>query len=244
VLEVIPAIDIRGGRCVRLTQGDYARETVYDADPVAVAQRWVEQGARRLHIVDLDGAREGRPVNHALIAAIARAVTPVPVQCGGGVRDAADALRLQEAGIDRVVIGTAAIEDRALVELLVQRLGDAFAVSIDARDGVAMVRGWQRSGGVAAVELAAELAALGVPRFVYTDIARDGMLEGPNVAGLRAFIAAAGRPVIASGGIAALDHLRAAAAAGAEAAIVGKALYTGALALADALAAVEAAEQC
>lgn len=244
MLEVIPAIDLRDGRCVRLTQGDYARETVYDADPVAVARRWVEQGAPRLHVVDLDGAREGRPINHALIVAIARAVAPVPVQCGGGVRDASDALRLREAGIDRVIIGTAAIEDRALVEMLVRRLGEAFAVSIDARDGIAMARGWQSSGGVAAVDLAAELAALGVPRFVYTDIARDGMLAGPNVAGLQAFIAAARRPVIASGGIATLEHLRAVATAGAEGAIVGKALYAGTLVLADALAVAEAAERC
>lgn len=238
-MELIPAIDIRGGRCVRLIQGDYARETVYDPDPVAVACGWEERGATRLHVVDLDGAREGRPANRATVLRIAAAVS-IPVQASGGVRSFEDALSLREAGVARVIVGTAAVENRGLVQRLAGEFGDGLIVGIDARSGVVMTRGWLQDGGVMATTLARELAACGVRRFIYTDIARDGMLQGPNLAEFRAFASAAGRPVVASGGIATVAHLRAAEAAGAEAAIVGKALYTGDLQLEDALAALDA----
>lgn len=235
-MEIIPAVDIRGGLCVRLTQGDYGRETVYDADPVAVARRWHEQGATRLHVVDLDGAREGGPRNEAVIACILAAV-PIPVEVGGGIRGEEEALRYCDLGAARVILGTAAVEDQQLVQRLAALLGEALLVGIDARDGAVMTRGWLASSNVAATDLVGSLAALGVARFFYTDIGQDGMLGGPNVAALRAVIAAAGRPVIASGGISRVEHVRAVAAAGAEAAIVGRALYTGDLALPDALAA-------
>lgn len=235
-MEIIPAIDVRGGRCVRLTQGDYARETVYDADPVAVAQRWQDEGATRLHVVDLDGARAGGPQNETVIARILAAVS-IPVEVGGGIRSEADAARYRELGAARVILGTAAVEDTALVRRLAERLGEALLIGVDARDGVAMTRGWLNDGEVRALDLARTLAALGVPRFFYTDIGRDGMLGGPNLASLRGFIAAAGRPVIASGGISRPEHVLAVAEAGAEAAIVGRALYTGDLSLADAIGA-------
>lgn len=234
-MELIPAIDIRDGRCVRLLQGDYARETIYDADPLAVARRWVEQGATRLHVVDLDGARDGSPRNHALVERIAASV-PVPVQVGGGIRSAEDAVRYRDAGLARVILGTSAVEDRALVAELAAALGEALVVGIDARDGIVRTRGWIESGGISATELAAELRRCGVGRFVYTDIGVDGMLQGPNLPALRQFIAVAGCPVIASGGVSRVADLAAIAATGAEAVIAGKALYTGDLRLDEALA--------
>ncbi len=240
-MELIPAIDIRGGRCVRLVQGDYARETVYDADPLAVALRWVERGATRLHVVDLDGAREGAPRNRELIERIAASV-PVPVQVGGGIRTAEDAVRYREAGLARVILGTAAVEVRSLVAGLAAALGEALVAGIDARDGIVRTRGWLESAGVSAVDLARELRGLGVGRFVYTDIGVDGMLQGPNLPALRQFIAAAGCPVIASGGVARLADLLAIAATGAEAVIAGKALYTGDLRIEAALAALAQAQ--
>ncbi len=234
-MELIPAIDIRGGRCVRLVQGDYARETVYDADPLAVARRWVEAGATRLHVVDLDGARAGAPCNRELIERIATSVS-VPVQVGGGIRSAEEALRYRDAGLARVILGTSAVEDRALVAELAAALGEALVAGIDARDGIVRTRGWIESTGVSAVDLATELRGLGVGRFVYTDIGVDGMLQGPNLPALRQFIAAAGCPVIASGGVARPADLLAIAATGAEAVIAGKALYTGDLRIDEALA--------
>jgi phosphoribosylformimino-5-aminoimidazole carboxamide ribotide isomerase len=241
MMELIPAIDIRGGKCVQLAQGDYARETVFADDPVAAARGWRDRGATRLHVVDLDGAREGRPVNTALVGRIVRAVAPVPVQCGGGVRNPREALMLRDLGVARVIVGTAAVEDLHTVARLVEELGEALIVSIDARDGIVMTHGWLKSGDVPATDLAEDLAAAGVARFVYTDISRDGMLQGPNIDGLRAFIEAAERPVIASGGIVTIEHLRNVAAAGAEAAISGTALYTGALNFEAALAALREA---
>lgn len=235
-MELIPAIDIRGGRCVQLAQGDYDRETVFGDDPVAAARRWSERGATRLHVVDLDGARAGRPINHEIVGHIVQAVAPVPVQCGGGVRNPREALMLRDLGVARVIVGTTAVEDAHIVARMVEELGAVLVVSIDARDGVVMTHGWQRSGGALATDLAEDLAAAGVQCFVYTDISRDGMLQGPNLDGLRAFIQASGKPVIASGGIATIAHLRAVADVGAEAAIVGTALYTGALNFENALA--------
>jgi phosphoribosylformimino-5-aminoimidazole carboxamide ribotide isomerase len=232
--EVIPSIDIRGGRCVRLYQGDYARETVYDADPVAVARRWAGLGAPRLHVVDLDAARTGEPVNAALVTAIARAVA-VPVQAGGGIRDEATARRYLEAGVRRVVLGTAAVRDPALVERLAAADPEAVVVALDARDGVVRTDGWTVSGGVRAEELARWMMAAGVRRFLYTDIARDATLTEPNYEALGALVRATGAAVIASGGVARVAQLRRLAAAGAEGAIIGRALYTGDVDLTEAL---------
>ena len=235
-MELIPAIDIRGGKCVQLAQGDYRRETVFNDDPVAAAKSWRDRGATRLHVVDLDGAREGKPVNHEIVAKVVSTVAPVPVQCGGGIRNPREALMLRDLGVARVIVGTTAVESAHLVARMVEELGDALIVSVDARDGVVMTHAWQRSGGAEATDVAEDLAAAGVQRFVYTDIARDGMLQGPNITALRGFMQAANRPVIASGGISNIDHLREVAAAGAEGAIVGTALYTGALNFEQALA--------
>ena len=238
-MEIIPAIDIRGGRCVRLHQGRYDRETVFDRDPVDAALRWIDAGATRLHVVDLDGARSGDPVNLPHVASIARLGTPV--QCGGGIRDAARAGRLLDSGVDRIILGTAAVHDTALVEALCRDHTGAIVVSLDARDGFVATDGWTKTSRVRASDLAATLEALGVPRFVYTDISRDGAMTEPNVAALRALVDGVGVPVIASGGVADSEHITSLAAAGAEAAIIGRALYDGALTLSAAIGAAAAA---
>lgn len=232
-----PAIDIRGGKCVRLVQGDYNRETVYHDDPVAVARDWEAQGARWLHLVDLDGAKEGRPVNAEWIGRIAAAVR-IPVQAGGGLRREEDVERLVGLGVARVILGTAAIEDRAFVTRMLERFGDRIAVGIDARDGYVATRGWLETSRVKAEELASELAAEGVSTFVFTDISRDGMLSGPNVEAIVNLARASGRTVIASGGVSRVEDLERLAAHrrdGVGGAIVGKALYTGSIRLSEAL---------
>ncbi|HZU07614.1 MAG TPA: 1-(5-phosphoribosyl)-5-[(5-phosphoribosylamino)methylideneamino]imidazole-4-carboxamide isomerase [Chloroflexota bacterium] len=235
--EVIPALDLRAGRLVRLYQGDYQRERVYSDDPVAVARAWAAAGAPRLHVVDLDGAREGVPQHLRLLEAIAAAV-PVPVQFGGGIRTRAAAEAALRAGADRLIVGTAAVDDPALVQALAAALGPRLVLGIDARDGLVATHGWRSAAPLPAPELAARARDWGVQRLIYTDIARDGTLTEPNYAGLQAVIAAAGLPVIASGGIARVEQLCRLRTLGAEGAIVGTALYEGTLHLADALAAM------
>ena len=236
-MEVIPAIDLRGGRCVRLVQGDYDRELVFSDDPVAVAQRWAELGATRLHVVDLDGAREGRPVNDDVARSIVAAVD-VPVQVAGGVRDIDAVERWLTAGADRVILGTAAIRDPSLAAEACRRYGERIVVSIDARDGIAAVQGWTESSGQRADDLLQRFSDLGVKRFVYTDIGVDGTLTTPNYAALEALLATTSAAIISAGGIAAVKHLVRLAEIGAEGAIVGRALYDGGLDLSEALAAV------
>jgi phosphoribosylformimino-5-aminoimidazole carboxamide ribotide isomerase len=236
-VEVIPAIDLRGGRCVRLVQGDYERELVFSDDPVAMARRWAELGAPRLHVVDLDGAREGRPVNDAVARDIV-AAAGVPVQVAGGVRDLDAIKRWLAAGADRVVLGTAAIRDPSLAGEACRRHSERIAVSIDARDGVAAVQGWTESSGQRADDVLRRLAELGVRRFVYTDISVDGTLTAPNYAALEALAGSTSAAIIAAGGIAKVAHLVRLAAIGVEGAIVGRALYDGGLDLSEALAAV------
>jgi phosphoribosylformimino-5-aminoimidazole carboxamide ribotide isomerase len=233
-MEIIPAIDLRGGKCVRLYQGDYQQETVFSTDPVAVAQRWQGLGAPRLHLVDLDGAASGEPGNLSTIERILD-VVKLPLQMGGGIRRMEIVERLFELGVERVILGTAALEDAQLVEESCRRFGDAIVVSLDARDGYAATHGWRESSGVAAVELLRQMAALGVRRFIYTDISRDGTLTAPNFKAIAELIASTTLPIIASGGIASLHHLERLAELGAEGAIVGKALYTGNIDLKEAL---------
>ena len=233
-MEIIPAIDIRGGRCVRLYQGDYGRETVFADDPVEVALRWQDEGASRLHVVDLDGAREGRPVNAELVGRIV-AVASVPVQVGGGLRDMPAIQRYLETGVDRVVLGTAAVRDRTLLAEALAQYGQRIVVSVDARAGQVAVQGWEQETQQAAAALIAELTALGVPRFVYTDTARDGTLEGPNFAAIEILVAGVRAPVIYAGGVSSIDDLVRLAPLGLEGAIVGKALYTGDVILREAL---------
>lgn len=231
-----PAIDIRGGKCVRLIQGDYNRETVYHDNPVEAALAWQEQGAQWIHVVDLDGAKEGRPVNDELIGEIARTVS-IPVQTGGGLRTAADVDRLLSLGVSRVILGTAAIEDRPFVTEVLKRYGDRIAIGIDARNGYVATRGWLETSEVKAEDLAVQLAELGARTFIFTDISRDGMMQGPNVEAIVRLAKTSGQSVIASGGVSRYeDILRLAAHAsdGVSGAIIGKALYTGDIQLAEA----------
>ncbi len=237
-MEIIPAIDIKDGRCVRLYQGDFQQVTVYDADPVAVAQRWIEQGARRLHLVDLDGARSGHPVHTESIRAIVRSIS-APVQLGGGLRSVEAVERALDLGVQRVVLGTAAVKQPDLIACLVQQFGDAIAIAIDARNGMAATAGWTETAAVSAIDLLERMATLGVRRIIYTDISRDGTLSEPNVAATGALVRPGGPAIIASGGISAIEHLRRLAAVGVEGAIIGRALYTGDLSLREALAALQ-----
>lgn len=239
MIELYPAIDLRDGRCVRLYQGDYGRETVYGDDPVAQALAFEAEGAAWIHVVDLDAARTGEPVNRAVVAAIAAAVS-VPVQTGGGVRDEAAAEALIDAGVARVVLGTAALEQPELVRRLAPRF--PVAVGLDARGREVAVRGWEQGSGRDLLDVAAEFADAGVAALVVTEIGRDGTLEGPDLEGLAAVLGATGIDVIASGGVGALDDLRALDRLSVgerrlAGAIVGRALYEGAFTLTDALGA-------
>lgn len=233
VMLVIPAIDLRGGRCVRLVQGDYARETVFADDPVEVARGWQTAGAKVLHVVDLDGARDGVPAQRDVIGAIVAALD-IPVQVGGGVRSVEHGVALYEAGVTRVVIGTAAIEQPEIVTMLLARYGpERVVVGVDARDGMVATRGWTETSDTPAEALIESMLVRGVQRVVYTDIDRDGTLVSPNFEAI-ARIARLGAAVVASGGVATREHLRQLAAIpGVDEAIVGRALYTGDVVLAD-----------
>lgn len=233
---LLPAVDIRGGRCVRLVQGDFDRETVYDEDPIAVAKRYASEGAAWLHVVDLDAALEGVPRNRDVVAELIRAVD-VPVQCSGGIRDTEAVDAASRAGAARVVLGTGAIRDPAFVTGAVERHGSFVAVGLDVRGSILQARGWTEEAGELWPTLE-RLVATGVDRFVVTDVARDGMLEGPNLDLLRDVMTRSRKPVVASGGVSSVDDLRAIAALGAEACIVGKALYAGRFTLLEALRSV------
>jgi phosphoribosylformimino-5-aminoimidazole carboxamide ribotide isomerase len=236
--EVIPAIDLRGGRCVRLYQGDYDRETIFSDHPVDVAQRWVEQGASRLHIVDLDGARDGNPVNLAIIKQIALSAG-VPVQVGGGIRSLETAVNLKSAGVDRLIVGTAALENPDFVRELCDDTGaESVIVGIDAKDGYVAVKGWTEQSKVKATDLAKQMSELGVLRIAYTDISRDGTLGEPNFDAIESLNKFAGVSLIAAGGVSAVSHVTRLAGIGIEGAIVGRAIYTGDLSLKDAIRAV------
>jgi len=237
-MEIIPAVDIRGGKCVRLYQGNYSQETIFSEHPLDVALKWQAQGASRLHVVDLDGAASGEVRNLAIIEAIVKQVD-LPVQLGGGVRNEATVEKLLDIGIARVILGTAAIEQPELVKKLCHRYAQAIVVGIDARDGYVTTHGWQKSTEVTAVELGKSLANMGVRRLIYTDVKRDGTLTEPNFEAIAELVESIDLPVIAAGGISALSHLKRLEELGVEGAIVGKALYTGNLNLTDALAAIK-----
>jgi phosphoribosylformimino-5-aminoimidazole carboxamide ribotide isomerase len=245
--EVIPAIDLLAGQAVRLTQGRYEEATVYDANPAEVAARFASHGIARLHVVDLDGAKAGHPVNGEAIAAIVEAAGEVPVQLGGGIRTLAAVDEVLAAGVQRVILGTIALREPELVREAARRNPGRVVVGIDAKDGRVAVEGWLEASDVAAPELAREFEDAGVAAIVYTDIARDGMLSGPNIAATVALAEAVSIPVIVSGGVAKVEDLLDAAARagdGIAGAIVGRALYTGAVDLAQALARIEAATAC
>jgi phosphoribosylformimino-5-aminoimidazole carboxamide ribotide isomerase len=239
-MEVIPAIDILGGHCVRLYQGDYAQAETFDENPVAVARQWADQGATRLHLVDLDGAKVGHPVNGQAIEAIVRGVD-IPVQVGGGVRDLQSAASLLNCGVQRVILGTVAVEQPDLVRQLCQEFPGQIVVGIDARNGRVATRGWLETSEVLATELAQQMENAGVATIIYTDIHRDGTLQGPNLEALRELTSAVSIPIIASGGVSSLTDLLSLLALepiGVCGAIVGRALYTGDVVLKEALRAV------
>jgi phosphoribosylformimino-5-aminoimidazole carboxamide ribotide isomerase len=237
-MEVIPSIDLKGGRCVRLYQGDYARETVFSEDPLGTAQRWESLGAPRLHLVDLDGAASGEPHHLSVVAEIA-ATLRIPVQVGGGIRRMEMIKQYVEAGIKRVVLGTAAVENPRLVKEACVTFGEAIVLGVDARDGFVAVRGWQDKTSALAADLIQQMEALGARRFIYTDIARDGTLTEPNFQAIAELMTKARSPIIASGGVTSIDHLKRLSQLGVEGAIIGRALYTGDIRLDKALAALE-----
>lgn len=236
---VLPAVDIRGGRCVRLIQGDAARERTYGDDPAAAARRWEAAGAPYLHVVDLDGAFAGRPVNDAVITRLIAAVR-VPVEVGGGIRGLDVIEHLLDHGAARVILGTAAVTSPELLEAACARFGDRVAVAIDARGGVVVTHGWVAATAERAVSAATRVARAGARRIIYTDTNRDGMLAGPDLAAFEEVLRAVDIPVIASGGVASVDDVRrfrALEPAGLEGVIVGRALYEGRMHLEDLIAA-------
>lgn len=238
---VIPAIDLKGGRCVRLRQGRMDQETVYDDDPVAVAGRWVAAGASRLHLVDLDGAARGEPAHEATIQAIAEAYPNTLLQVGGGIRDRETAARYLDAGIEYVILGTRAVRDPELAEQLCSEFPARLFISLDARGGYVATDGWEQTSEVTAAELARRFERAGAASLVFTDIGRDGMMGGCNIEATRELARAVSVPVIASGGVSTVDEIRALAAAeeGIGGAIVGRALYDGAFTIEEALQAAE-----
>lgn len=236
-MEIIPAIDIKDGVCVRLLRGDFAQATVYGNDPIEIARRWVAQGATRLHVVDLDGARAGHPVNTATIMEIVR-VAGVPVQLGGGLRAEEQVEAALASGASYAILGTAAVQEPALVERMVKRFGDNIIVSVDARDGWVATTGWTELSHIRATDLIDGMASLGVKGIIYTDISRDGTLTEPNYAATGALVRPGGPAILASGGITHIDHLQRLAALGIAGAIVGRALYTEHITLPAALEAL------
>lgn len=240
---ILPAIDIKDGRCVRLFQGDYAQATTYSNDPVQVALRWQTAGASWLHVVDLDGAIQGAPVNLSLIEKI-REATSTHIEVGGGLRSLEQIERVLNLGIDRVILGTVAITNPMLLRQALKRWEDRIVVGLDARDGRVAISGWLETSQVQATDLAIQLSAAGVQRFVYTDISRDGAMNGPNFNTLAEVCLATTAQMIASGGVRSLADLHALSALGIEGAIVGKALYTGDMDLAEVLQEVERKPPC
>lgn len=238
-MHIYPAIDIRDGRCVRLVQGDYGRETVFGDDPAVMARRWVADGADRLHLVDLDGAKAGKPVNEDAIRRIVDAAG-VPCQVGGGIRTDADLEQVFGWGVRWAVLGTQALHDPAWVRATAERHPGHIVLGLDARDGLVATDGWLTTSATRATDLARAVESAPLFAVVFTDIATDGMLTGPNYTALAEVRAATRLPVIASGGVADLDHVRRLAAGGAFGCIVGRALYEGRLTLPDTLAAVRA----
>jgi phosphoribosylformimino-5-aminoimidazole carboxamide ribotide isomerase len=233
-MEIIPAVDIRGGKCVRLYQGDYSRETVFDEDPVIAALTWYSQGARWLHIIDLDGAAAGEPQNMEIVEQIIEE-SGLLVELGGGIRQEKVAEKLLGQGVSRIILGTAAIEKRELVKKLCHQFGEAIAVSLDSRDGKIAIHGWQKNTVVKALQLSREMVDVGVRRFICTDIKSDGTLTQPNFDMIEGLLAQTAVPVIAAGGISRLEHLERLEELGVEGVIIGKALYTGDINLGEAI---------
>lgn len=235
-MQIWPAIDICGGKCVRLRQGDFERETVFGDDPLAMARRWVTAGATRLHLVDLDGARDGQGTNHELIQQIANQ-SGVPCQLGGGIRDEGTIQKLLDSGLTQLVIGTRALKEPEWFRSVCQQFPGRLAIGVDARDGLVATDGWLETSQMDAVELARTVRDLPVAAIIYTDIARDGMMQGPNLVAMSDMNQATTIPVIASGGVTTIEDVQRLAELELSGCIIGRALYEGTLNLSDAITA-------
>ncbi len=240
---IYPAIDLRGGKCVRLLRGDFDQTTVYSDDPVTMAKKWEACDAKWLHVVDLDGARQEKSDNRAIIIKIAQSLS-IPVQTGGGIRTMDDVDELLSGGVSRVILGTVAVENPDFVAEATAKYGDKIAVGIDAKDGFAAISGWEEISRWKAVDLALLMKEKGVRHIIYTDIATDGMLKGPNLAAMTEMAKIFGEGIIASGGVGALEDLVALTKTGVSGAIVGKALYTDRVDLAEAVKTIEGGDLC
>jgi phosphoribosylformimino-5-aminoimidazole carboxamide ribotide isomerase len=236
-MEIIPAIDLKNGKCVRLYQGDYSKETVFSDDPVATALKWQEKGANWLHVVDLDGAAAGEVINSQAITSIVKN-TRMSVELGGGIRSEDVVEKLINLGVKRVILGTVAVEQAELTRRIIKRFGEAIAVGIDARGSFVTTHGWKTMSTITVMELSGMMAAIGAKRIIYTDVKRDGTLTEPNFETTAELAKKLNIPVVASGGISSIEHIRKLAALGVEGAIIGKALYTDDIDLEKALAAV------
>ncbi|TYS15248.1 1-(5-phosphoribosyl)-5-[(5-phosphoribosylamino)methylideneamino]imidazole-4-carboxamide isomerase [Rossellomorea vietnamensis] len=223
---IYPAIDMRGGKCVRLLQGDYSKETVYGDSPFEMAKRFVDEGSEWIHMVDLDGAKEGSRVNDQFVLAVANDLG-AKVQIGGGIRTEEDIEYYLNNGVQRVIIGSLAVSETELVKSWLAKYGDRIAIGLDAKDGYVATHGWIETSEKKAVDLGIELADAGAETFIFTDIATDGMLSGPNVKAVVELAEATGKEVIASGGVSSMEDLRLLKESGVAGAIVGKAIYTG-----------------
>ncbi|HSA83823.1 MAG TPA: 1-(5-phosphoribosyl)-5-[(5-phosphoribosylamino)methylideneamino]imidazole-4-carboxamide isomerase [Patescibacteria group bacterium] len=223
-MQIIPAIDIRNGRCVRLTQGDFDKETVYSDDPITVAMQWEQQGASILHVVDLDGAKDGDPKNFEIIESIVQAVD-IPVQVGGGIRTKATVAHLRDAGVNRVVLATLALEDKIVLNSIINDFADHIAVSLDTKNGKLMKQGWLTDSGDHIIETAKVLEQMGIRRFIYTDITKDGTMTEPNFEEIKKLLNTLSVPIIVSGGIATEEQIQKLKALKTEGVILGKALY-------------------
>jgi len=239
-MNIWPAIDLRNGKCVRLQQGDYSRETVFGDDPVAMAQRWISEGAEQLHLVDLDGARDGHWANRTAVEAVVAAVE-VPCQLGGGIRDQETIAQLLEIGVSRVVIGTKAIKDPDWFRAMCREYPGKMVLGIDARDGYVATDGWLETSTMPAIDLAQQFDDEPVAAIVYTDIAKDGMLAGPNLSAMGQMNDSSCFPVVASGGVTTSDDVRQLAALQLDGCIIGRTLYEGQLQLSEALLAAREA---
>lgn len=236
MMLIIPAIDLINGQCVRLEQGDYHKKTVYSSDPLEMARKFEAAGAELLHLVDLDGAKAGSPQNLDIITKVAKSIN-IPIELGGGIRDLETVRQVLDAGVERVILGTVVLKKPAWLSTALAEYGERIVIGIDARNGMVAVEGWLETTNQSALELALEMKELGVKEIIYTDISRDGMLSGPNLAELRT-MSKAGVKLVASGGVTSIDdvkQLRELETIGVYAAIVGKALYTGDLDLAEAI---------
>ncbi len=230
--QVIPAVDIRGGRCVRLFQGQYDQETVFSEDPLAVALQWQEEGAQRVHVVDLDGALAGTPQNIDIVRRMVERLS-IPIAFGGGLRDLRSIQQVLETGVDRAILGTAAVENPDLVKRACGVYGARIAVALDARNGIVMIHGWTEASGESALDVATKMVNLGALRLIYTDISRDGTLTEPNFESIAQLAGSVGVPVVASGGVSRAEHLVRLRNVGVEGAVVGRALYTGDIKMED-----------